>query len=133
MDREIVIWDEPDREDLRFFSEDEAVEYILDDIDGPLPEKITICGYARMPISTELFHPLENILDDLDEEYGDPGGDPFEPTEKMKEAERTFLEVVQQEYEPWACEEVCRKEVIVADWVKENMPEWLEAQTKEGE
>ena len=132
MNREIVIWDEPDREDLRFFSEDEAIEYILDDIDEPLPEKITICGYARMSISTELFHPLENILDDLEEEYGNPWGDPFEPTEKMKEAERTFLEIVQQEYTPWACEEVCRKEIVVANWVKENAPEWL-ARTEEGE
>ena len=122
-----ILWGSPDDERLEYIDEDEAIEEILDDIDGPLPEAITICGFARIEINTLRLHPLEDCLDTLDEDYGDPDGEPAHPTEAMKEAERVFLETIKKEYTPWMCEEVCRKEISVADWVKENRPDWLQS------
>jgi len=124
--KEPVLWGSPDEERLVYTDEDVAIEAILDGIDGPLPETITICGFARMEIDTLRLIPLEDCLETLDEEYGDPDGEYSESTEAMKEAERVFLAAIKKEYTPWACEEVCRKEITVADWVKENRPDWLQ-------
>jgi len=115
-ERKIECWDEPDREDLRFSDRDEAIEAILDAMDDPLPEKITICGYARMKVS--LSGILEDILERLDEEYSDPDGNPTDPTDAMKKAEADFIAVMEREYEPWMCEEVCREEVNVSEWIE---------------
>ena len=116
-ERKIECWDEPDREDLRFSDRDEAIEAILDAMDDPLPEKITICGYARMEVDLSSSDILTDFLERLDEDYGNPDGDLSEPTEAMKEAEKAFLAVIQREYEPWMCEEVCREEVNVSQWI----------------
>lgn len=123
--REPVLWGSPDSERLEYTDEDEAIEGILDDIDGQLPERITICGFACMEVIISRLHPLEDCLEALDEEYGNPEDGPDGPTKAMEEAERMFLEILKKEYVPWVCEEVCRKEINVAAWVKENRPDWL--------
>lgn len=52
---------------------------------------------------------LERVLEELDEEYGDPNGDFPEPTKAMKEAADTFMKVVLDEYVPWNCEPTGRR------------------------
>jgi hypothetical protein len=47
---------------------------------------------------------LEMTLEPLDEEYGDPGGDSTEPTPEMRAAAEAFVQVVLDQYTPWACE-----------------------------
>lgn len=47
---------------------------------------------------------LERILEDLDEEYGDPEGDATRPSDAMKRAALAFVDSVFKEYEPWNCE-----------------------------
>jgi len=47
---------------------------------------------------------LEEVLERLDEEYGDPDGDPFDATAKMWEAANAFACAVLDEYVPWMCE-----------------------------
>jgi hypothetical protein len=118
-------WGSGDDERLSCTDEDEAIEAMLDEMTAPLPEKITVYGYAPMEVNTGALNPLEHVLEYLDEEYGDSEGDPSKETDAMKEAERVFLEVVKKEYVVWACESVCKKEIIVADWIKENRPDWL--------
>jgi len=125
MTKKPELWGARDEERLEFYDENECIEAILDGMDNPLPEKITICGFARMDVNTICLNPLEQCLERLDEEYGDPDGEYSGPTEAMKTAERVFLEIVKKEYKPWACEEVCRKEIIVADWIKANRPDWI--------
>lgn len=123
----IVCWDEPGQEDLRFSDEYEAIQCILEDTDDPLPEKIVLCGFARMEITPTIVpHPLEDLLDQLDDEYGNPNGDPTEPTEAMEKAEKRFLKAIYREYLPWACEEVVRKEIDVKKWIAENRPDLAE-------
>lgn len=53
---------------------------------------------------------LERILEDLDEEFGDPEGDATEPTASMKRAALAFVDSVMKEYRPWNCEKT--KEVV---------------------
>ena len=125
MAKKSELWGTGDEEHLQYDNENECIEAMLDIMDNPLPEKITICGFARMDVDTTCLNPLEYCLEGLDEEYGDPDGEYSKPTETMKAAEKTFLEIIQKEYKPWACEEVCRKEIIVADWISANRPDWI--------
>jgi hypothetical protein len=89
---------------------------------------LMVAGYAPMDVkfSEQWFSPLEDVLERLDEEFGDPDGERTEPTKKMKEAEEAFMKVILSEYVPWACDEICVEEVHALTWVKENTPEWLE-------
>lgn len=130
IEREAEFWGPVEAGQLTAIDEDEAIESILDDYtDNNFPEKITICGYAHMKIDISYLNPLEHCIENLDEEYGDPdSGGYSDPTDAMKDAERVFLEVIKKEYQVWTCEPVCKKEIIVADWVKKNRPDWLEPQ-----
>jgi hypothetical protein len=122
-------WGEPESESLNAEDRDDAIEQILDEMDCPaseLPEKVIIAGFSRMEVTNISFLlPLEIILERLDEEYGDPDRELTEPTDAMREAEGAFLDVIKREYKPWACKEVCREEIIVADWIREHRPDWL--------
>ena len=131
MAKEPCFWGQVDKEQLFHTDEYGCIEEILDDMNGPFPEKITICAFARMEVNTIILHPLEDCLEALDEEYGNPdNGEYSESTEVMREAERAFLTTIKKEYTPWMCEEVCRKEIVVTDWIKENRPDWLEEKGK---
>ena len=127
MTRTIAYWDSEGEERLTYTDKDEAIMGILDGLDK-LPEKIEICGYARMIPNVELLAhlALERLLENLDEEYGDPEGGYVSGTDKMKEAAKVFLTAVLDEYVIWACILVKRETVDVPAWVKENCPEWLE-------
>jgi hypothetical protein len=116
--RDPKYWGLPEAERLTATTKDEAIEEILDCL-GEDPETIEVCGYAPMEMEG-LTGTLERILESLDEEYGDPDGNPTEPTETMKEAEAAFLAVIEREYVVWACDEVCRETVNVAEWRKDT-------------
>ena len=127
MTRTIKYWDLEDVERLTYIDKDEAIMNILDGTDK-LPDKIEICGYVRMVPNIELLSAniLERLLEDVDDEYGDPDESYTKVTDAMKEAAKEFLTTVLDEYTVWACEIVKRETVDVMPWVKENCPEWLE-------
>ena len=66
------------------------------------------------PISINVFEPidytlnaediLESILENLDDNYGEPDGDYTKPTEKMKIAAETLARTIKEEYISWQCE-----------------------------
>src|ERR1700690_4114385 len=89
-----------------------------------MPETIKVVGYARRIVEPDFLHPLEDLIEWLDEEYG--GEDPSDITEAMKEAEKAFVAVILKEYVPWQMEPVVKEEINVTEWVKANAPEWLE-------
>jgi hypothetical protein len=129
MEPEVVFWGLEDEEYLSCYTLDEVMERIFDECyPDPFPEKVTVCGYAREKIDPSILEDslIGHALEYLDEEYGDPDGGYTEPTENMKKAERTFIEAILKEYESWTCKAVCKEEIIVADWIKKNHPEWLE-------
>jgi hypothetical protein len=124
--REIVYWDCDDgAESLTWTDPDEAVERYLDDIHPELPEALTVHGYARMAVSADGADPLDRVLEHIDEEHGDPDGDPTTPTPAMRAAEATFLAAVIAEYESWACETVTHQEIDVRAWLQEHDPDRL--------
>ena len=116
-------WGLEDADRLYHDDKDEAIEAILEGME-PETETIEICGFTQMDISVSWLSPLEDILERLDEEYGDPDGDYTKPTEAMKEAEKAFLAVIKKEYTSYMCEVVCRETVNVNEWIKEHRPDW---------
>jgi len=126
-DRKVKYWGDGDSEVLIYTTEDEAIEHILD-VMQPFPEQIEIVGFAEMkPPRVEDFtgNFLETILENLDEEYGNPDNTHYtEPTENMKKAEEAFIKAVLDDYEPYVCEEITRKTINVREWVTAHRPDW---------
>ncbi len=74
--------------------------------------------YQDYPIKVHVFRPmeaigsptdyairiLEELLETLDDEYGDPDGDNTKPTKKMREASLELAKVMKEEYVSWMCE-----------------------------
>jgi len=134
-----IFWAIEDEEELAHTDLDDAVSEYLDGFMSPkmtqddwdaIPETVEVLGYKRMdPLSAgsvDHYGPLDHLLESLDEEYGDPNGDPTKRTPAMEAAAKEFLEKVLAEYEVWACELSGEKKTInCLDWIKENMPEWL--------
>ena len=69
---------------------------------------------------------LERILEDLDEEYGDPEGDTTEPTDAMKRAALAFVDAVFREYEPWNCERTKEFVLITREEAEERWKEIIQ-------
>jgi len=123
--REVVYWGQRDANQLTYTDKDEAIEEILDGIDK-LPSTIEICGYAEMIPDWAHYAPLESMLDNLYEEYGDPDGCYTKPTPDMKKAEEAFMSVIAEEYKPGAYEVITQETIDVAEWIKVHRPDWLE-------
>lgn len=50
------------------------------------------------------YRALDRLLEDLDEKYGDPEGDPTEPSDAMKRAALAFADAILKDYSPYMCE-----------------------------
>ena len=121
-DARVVCWDAPEAERIEHEDIDDAIEAILDGDhpDHDHPDVIEVAGYARMVVEAGWPRPgdlVEHVLQNVDEEHGDPNGERDPITERMLDAAREFLAVVAAEYVPWACEEVVRVRVDVAAWL----------------
>jgi hypothetical protein len=123
--REAAYWGAENQEQLSLEDVDEAIEEILGDAGKPdlLPAKIKIYGYA--PMELEIPDILDDILEGLDEELGDPDGNPTEPTPVMIFAANTLRDAIEQEYHVWACEMIETREIDVAEWVGAHRADWL--------
>ena len=139
--QEIVYWDCDDgAEILEHTDQDEAIGAHLDQLGEPgitpaaflkvLEDmgELEVFGYHRMEVTFSGGHCLEDLLEHLDENLGDPNGDGATASPSMKAAEETFLAAVIAEYKPWACEQSTSEKVDPVAWVKENNPEWLETE-----
>lgn len=122
--------------------EDSDECYTDDDIDGQiatyldwmddedLPAKITLTGMRQMAPRVEQFSgfsgPLERLVNDWCEEYGEPHGDNPDITKTMIAAEREFIATVLAELQPhvYQCERTgVTREIDVLDWARENEEE----------
>ncbi len=120
----VDFWDRKDAEVLNYTNIDEAVYELLDGIEPvERPETLTMVGYARMKPTLDPIGIVDNILEGLDETYGDMDGDYTNATEKMKEAAEVFCKVVLSEYKPWACEQVVERVINVKEWTEANPTE----------
>ena len=116
-----------DAETLAFTTPGEAVDdYVehvyhagLGDDPPPIPEYVTLYGYA--PMALDKPDPgwiLDEVLDRIEEEYGDPDG-PRKTTDRMRAAASEFIDLVVEEWgEPYWCEIVETRTVRVRDYVE---------------
>jgi hypothetical protein len=121
---DIVYWNATGSEILIHETIDEAIEAFVDDLDDIEIEffgVMTVDGYQRMDhigvVSPEEV--LDRTIDLLDETYGNPDG-ATELTDAMRDAARKFIDVIEKEYKPWACEQVCKVDVNVCEWRKDH-------------
>lgn len=129
---EIEYWDcEEDTDILYYESMDEAIESYLDshlDLED-LWSTDTLTVYCFVPIYPTFQilrgYVIEKVLEWLDEEYGSEDGY-TEATDAMIEAEGIFIDVILKEYKPQRYKVAKKIEINVAEWVKENRPDWLD-------
>lgn len=124
-----TFWGFDNDEHLSCTDRDEAIDEYLDNCyPGPYPETLEVIGFVRRKADPDTWRlgVLDRLLENLDEEYGDPDGGPTDPTPAMKEAEQTFVSAVLAEYEVWQCERCCEETVDVREWIAANRPDWLE-------
>ena len=127
---DIVFWDADDgAEELSHDELEGAVEYALDNIHpGPYPEELEIFGFRRMKLGDNDITAegvLQDILERLDEEYGDPNGDdPYAAVSAaMSNAAERFVKVFRAKYVPWSCETACRIVIKTAPYLESTTKE----------
>lgn len=117
-------WGMEDEERLSCTEIGERVQKFCEDYEGdePIPETIELIGFDSMKVNEGSYAEwlLDNLLETLDEEYGDPDGDGTEPTEGMKQAANEFIKKVFSEYHAWNCEIVCKKTVHIKDYISDD-------------
>ena len=103
---------------------EDAIKELLDDCDpGDWPDEIIVYGFDRMEPDPRVFSEslLEQILERLDEDFGDPDNE-TEITTEMRDAESTFIRAVLDEYTPFACGQVSEESVNLLAWVIAEQP-----------
>ena len=75
-------------------------ECSVEDFEFPL--KIYVSKRQEISLSGKSL--LEDILENLDENYGDPDGDLTSPTDEMIRASDMLAEVIKKDYICWMCE-----------------------------
>lgn len=117
-----------DTESLIHTDPDEAVEAYLDErCDAPLPATVKVTAFKRRKLGPRDANPewiLESLLEQLDDEYGNPD-EGTDPTPAMKAAAEAFAEAIRREYVVWTCEAVATATVDVKAWERRYAPGWL--------
>ena len=94
---------------------DEAIEEILDQFESydksTIPESLMLYQYAPIPLVMTADSMLDQILERVDEELGNPD-EAYTPTVRLKEAAEEFVRVFRDEYKIWAYEQTGEKRII---------------------
>ncbi len=122
-------WGTKDTERLVHDCADDAIEAIIGDLDDPIAEigDVTVHEYKSESLNFSANQLLSEILERLDEDYGDPDGDLTQPTPAMLAAAQTFASALRTDYFVWRCVTTGRTVTVNAlEWVKQHRPDWLE-------
>ena len=112
----------------------ECIESCLDSMPAKsMPKFITITAYERaVPSFKDVGFPLEEILEKLDANFGDPEGygddQGRDDLKIMKDAETVFLKVIEKHYYSWKCKPIAgsQEEVDCEAWIREHRPNWMD-------
>lgn len=129
---------DPDAETLSYDTPEEAIEAALDSWLSPkvsvlehlksaVGDTITVYAWKRVRMPDDEPDPervLEDVLERLDEEHGDPD-EATAPTAEMEQAAATFCAAIRCLYTVWQCERIGEATVNVDAFVREEHPEWL--------
>ena len=123
-------------DDERYALRTDVNQAIEDYLDGFLPKNtpktITVIAYQRKRV-TEKLNMLYDVLQNLDETYGDENSDDThygqsdESIRKMQDAETEFIKIILENFVPAACEPIPGKKftVDVKYWMELYHPQWL--------
>lgn len=117
-------------EELVHHHPDDAIEAHLDGGDE-LPDEIELYGHAPLapPVESLAARVLDRLLEELDDDFGDPADTPSRQTAPRVEAARAFVTTIVEGYRVWMCHRVGSRKVAVADWVARHRPDWRPAGT----
>jgi len=114
-DKESDLWGVNNPETMSASTPNEAIGDYLEAC-SPLPETVTLQAFKRMqPVEGNCGFPLRDMLERLDEDFGDPEGATKESPD-MVAAEREFIAKILGLYKSWSCEEIYSEEVNVREW-----------------
>ena len=119
-----------DQEELHATSPEEAILEGLENLQPEeYPKELVITRFKRTDLNPNHLHPLEAFLERLDEDLGNPHGDPTDQTQAMRTAEKTFVATVLQNFHTWRCDPVDSQTIDVRRWLAENaertgLPPW---------
>lgn len=125
-----ILWGFDGQEILTDDNEHDAIQNHLENIsDGdPLPETVSVNGYAREEVSDELAkecldHATELINERLMERHGYEDEIEFnsEALEKFKVATLNLCKT----FPSWSCEVICTNIIDTKKWVTENREDWI--------
>lgn len=126
MSDKVVYWGHEDSEFFTAESLDSAIEAYLDNFAAnQWPDVLVMVGVRPQQVVVNANEILETVLEELDEEHADPGGDPTEPTQTMIDAANTLAYVIESEYTSWACDAVETREINSLEWISGHRPDWL--------
>ena len=105
---------------------------ITDAVEGmpSTPDTVEIFAMRRITVDPGFVSAvgvIDHILENLDDEYGDPDC-ASDPTDAMRLAAENLCAVVLREYVPYTMEKVLAVRVNTADWIKANRSQCLEKQ-----
>lgn len=86
---------------------EDTVRKVMEDGDySDFPIKINVFKTMSIAKDAETLARdiLEDILERLDQEHGDPDSNGTEPTEDMRKASLAFAKVILNDYQSWVCE-----------------------------
>jgi hypothetical protein len=123
-------WGSEDEERFTHTDPEDAIEGLLDSR-HPHPiteERLTIVGVSPRSVAGQADQRwiLEEVLERLDEDFGDWEGESTEPTDEMKAAAKVFAEAIEKAYTPFQCDETARFTFNPLEWAREHRPDWLE-------
>ena len=124
--KEVDFWDLEGVEEVIYENFDEAVEAILDSMDGdPLPKQLKMVGYKIDDVSGSDYdtYILDLVLWWLDAEHNIHSNS--RRTDKMRDAAKTFIDTVLDEYESRKCHAVCEEVIDVREWLKVHHSKWV--------
>jgi len=137
MGKNDVFWGLLEDENLHCETPDEAIEDLLDSLDfKDMFDTTVVHEYKRLTIDPKSFDaqgPVLDLLERLDEEFGDPCGDATQISSSMLAASEEFIAKVIEDYDPWACELTGKKHMVNTwQWIKEFRPDWIAKAQAEG-
>ena len=103
---------------------------VLEHLRSAVGETITVFAFKRRVVDDDepdAERLLEDVLERLDEEYGNPD-EASTPTDAMRTAAETFCAAIRAEYHVWQCDGFAQAKVNVDAWVRDRRPDWLEVQ-----
>jgi hypothetical protein len=111
----------------------DAVECRLSNLDCDCwPDTLTVHAFERDEIQEReraglALNLAERLLENLDDEHGNPDGGDNKLPQHAVFAARVFVDAVIAKYTVWSCSVVkgAEEQVNVAAWVKEHMPNWI--------